>query len=204
MHIFNFPWLSGDVPRLPPYGVYISRLARCDTCCTSVLDFHFKNIEITPKLLAQGYRYRKLRTTKECSWSILWALFQIWWNIVSKIYSCGNLLPVLLRWSSLRSKEGEKCSEFRFVGLDLRHWKYDRVFIERMIGIVLSPLISLYRNFLNNYTLNNKAKGTIWRDLSKPSQRRQGHDPHPLWLLDGTSSAFGPEFGSRRVDHILL
>ena len=24
--IVNFPWLSGDVPRLPSYGVYISQL----------------------------------------------------------------------------------------------------------------------------------------------------------------------------------
>ena len=28
--------------------------------------------------------------------------------------------------------------------------------------------------------------------LSKPLQRRQGPDPRPLWLLVGTSSAFGP------------
>ena len=26
--IVNFPWLSGDVPRLPSYGVYISQLVR--------------------------------------------------------------------------------------------------------------------------------------------------------------------------------
>ena len=24
--IVNFPWLSGDVPRLPSYGIYISQL----------------------------------------------------------------------------------------------------------------------------------------------------------------------------------
>ena len=32
--IINFPWLSGDVPRLPPYGVYISQLVRFARCCT--------------------------------------------------------------------------------------------------------------------------------------------------------------------------
>ena len=31
--------------------------------CTSVLDFHSKNLLITSKLLTQGYRYRKLRKT---------------------------------------------------------------------------------------------------------------------------------------------
>ena len=38
--IVNFPWLSGDVPRLPSYGIYISQLVRFARCCTSVLDSH--------------------------------------------------------------------------------------------------------------------------------------------------------------------
>ena len=41
--IVNFPWLSGDVPRLPSYGVYISQLVRFARCCASVSDFHSKN-----------------------------------------------------------------------------------------------------------------------------------------------------------------
>ena len=61
--IVNFPWLSGDVPRLPSYGIYISQLVRFSRCCTSVLDFHSKNLQITSKLLTQGYRYYKLRKT---------------------------------------------------------------------------------------------------------------------------------------------
>ena len=61
--IVNFPWLSGDVPRLPSYGIYISQLVRFARCCTSVLDFNSKNLQITSKLLTQGYRYHKLRKT---------------------------------------------------------------------------------------------------------------------------------------------
>ena len=61
--IVNFPWLSGDVPRLPSYGIYISQLVRFARCCTSVFDFHSKNLQITSKLLTQGYRYHKLRKT---------------------------------------------------------------------------------------------------------------------------------------------
>ena len=61
--IVNFPWLSGDVPRLPSYGIYSSQLVRFARCCTSVLDFHSKNLQITLKLLTQGYRYHKLRKT---------------------------------------------------------------------------------------------------------------------------------------------
>ena len=51
--IVNFPWLSGDVPRLPSYGIYISQLVRFARCCTSVLDFHSKNLQITSKLLTR-------------------------------------------------------------------------------------------------------------------------------------------------------
>ena len=61
--IVNFPLLSGDVPRLPSYGIYISQLVRFARCCSSVFDFHFKNLQFTSKLLTQGYRYHKLRKT---------------------------------------------------------------------------------------------------------------------------------------------
>ena len=61
--IVNFQWLSGDFPRLPSYGIHISHLVRFARCCTSVLDFHSKNLKITSKLLTQGYRYHKLRKT---------------------------------------------------------------------------------------------------------------------------------------------
>ena len=61
--IVNFSWLSGDVPRLSSYGVYISQLVGFAGCCTSVSDFNSKNLELTSKLLSQGYRYDKLRKT---------------------------------------------------------------------------------------------------------------------------------------------
>ena len=65
--IVNFSWLSGDIPRLPSYGIYISQLVRFARCCTSVLDFNSKNLKITSKLLTQGYRYQKVRKTLESS-----------------------------------------------------------------------------------------------------------------------------------------
>ena len=65
--IVNFPWLSGDVPRLPLYGINISQLVRFARCCTNVLDFHSKNLQITSNLLTQGYRYHKLQKHLESS-----------------------------------------------------------------------------------------------------------------------------------------
>ena len=53
--IVNFPWLHGDVHRLPSFGVNISQLVRFARCCTSVLYFNSKHFHITSKLLTQGY-----------------------------------------------------------------------------------------------------------------------------------------------------
>ena len=61
--IVNFPWLTGDDPRLLSYCIYISQLVGFARCCASVFDFHSKNLQNTSKLLTQGHRYHKLRRT---------------------------------------------------------------------------------------------------------------------------------------------
>ena len=57
--IVNFPFLDGDVPRRPSYGVYISQLIRFARVCKNVDDFNTRNKCLTAKLLKQGYRYHK-------------------------------------------------------------------------------------------------------------------------------------------------
>lgn len=59
--IVNFPWLDGDIPRAPSYGIYISQLVRFARACSDVRNFHSRNLYLTSKLLSQGYRYHKLR-----------------------------------------------------------------------------------------------------------------------------------------------
>ena len=59
--IVNFPFLDGDVPRRPSYGVYISQLIRFARASSHVGDFNNRNKFLTAKLLKQGYRYHKLR-----------------------------------------------------------------------------------------------------------------------------------------------
>ena len=59
--IVNFPFLDGDVPRRPSYGVYISQLITFARVCSHVNDFNTRNKCLTAKLLKQGYRYHKLR-----------------------------------------------------------------------------------------------------------------------------------------------
>ena len=59
--IVNFPFLDGDIPRSPVYGVYISQLIRFARVCSNVDDFNNRNLFLTAKLLKQGYRYHKIR-----------------------------------------------------------------------------------------------------------------------------------------------
>ena len=59
--IVNFPFLDGDVPRSPSYGVYISQLIRFARVCSNDDDFNNRNLFLTAKLLKQGYRYHKIR-----------------------------------------------------------------------------------------------------------------------------------------------
>ena len=59
--IVNFPFLDGDVPRSPSYGVYISQLIRSVRVCSNNDDFNNKTLFLTANLLKQGYRYHKIR-----------------------------------------------------------------------------------------------------------------------------------------------
>ena len=52
--IVNFPFLDGDVPRSPSYGVYISQLIRFARVCSNIDDLDSRNLFLTAKLLKQG------------------------------------------------------------------------------------------------------------------------------------------------------
>ena len=52
--IVNFPFLDGDVPRRPSYGVYISQLIRFARSSSHVNDFNNRNKFLAAKLLQQG------------------------------------------------------------------------------------------------------------------------------------------------------
>ena len=59
--IVNFPFLDGDVPRSPSYGVFISQLIRFARVCSNVEDFNNRDLFLTAKLLKQGYRLYNIR-----------------------------------------------------------------------------------------------------------------------------------------------
>ena len=59
--IVNFPFLDGDVPCRPSYGVYISQLIRFARVCSHVDDLNTHNKYLTAKLLKKGCLYHKFR-----------------------------------------------------------------------------------------------------------------------------------------------
>lgn len=53
--IVNFPFLSGNIPALPAYGVYISQLIRHSRACITYHDFLERGLLLSQKLLSQGF-----------------------------------------------------------------------------------------------------------------------------------------------------
>ena len=47
--IVNFPFLDGDVPRSPSYGVYISQLIRFARVFSNIDDFNNRTLFLTAK-----------------------------------------------------------------------------------------------------------------------------------------------------------
>ena len=79
--IVNFPFLDGDVPGSPSYGVYISQLICFSRASSYVTDLNIRNKMLTQKLLKQGYQYHKLRKTFSKFYRRYYDLiskFQVW------------------------------------------------------------------------------------------------------------------------------
>ena len=53
--IVNFPFLDGDVPCSPSYGVYISQLIRFARECYNVDDINNRNLILTANMFLKGY-----------------------------------------------------------------------------------------------------------------------------------------------------
>ena len=162
----------------------------------SVSDFHLKNLQITSKLLTQGYRYHKLRQTFGKLFSSYSALLSKFYEILFLEYVSEGISPPVFYGDLVYKLSRVKCgANFVTSGSKtvkrLRRRKYDQVIIERTICLVLGPSTALYRSFRKDCIRTNKAVGNVWRVLSKPPQRRQGPDPSPLWLLVGTPLVLG-------------
>ena len=61
--IINFPFLCGNIPAAPAYGVYISQLVRYSRACGLYNDFLDRAWILTNKLLRQGFVAERLKSS---------------------------------------------------------------------------------------------------------------------------------------------
>ena len=157
-HLFSHSMSKASLPhrpRLPSYGIYISQLVRFARYCTSVFDFHSKNLQITSQLLTQGYRYHKLRKTFGKFFRLYSEHLSKFSDILFQEYvSKGISHPVVyvdLVYKLRRVKDTPNSisSGSKIVKRLRRRRQYDPLIIERTKGLVLRPSTALYRPFLN-------------------------------------------------------
>ena len=125
-------------------------------------------IQITSKLLAHGYRYYKLRKTFGKFFRSYSGLLSKFGGISFKEYDSVGISHPVFYCDLVYKLRRVKC-EVNFVSSGseiakrLRRRNYDQVIIKRTLDFVLGPSTALYRSFLKQCTLTNKAVGTIWR-----------------------------------------
>ena len=110
---------------------------------------------------------------------------------------CRNLAILRsknIRWSSLWTKEGQNSQTPSMTTV----WPIDHREDYRSCALPFYSLVHTFHKALHS----DKAVGTIWRALSKPTQRRQGPN-RPSDYFVGTPSAIRPELASRRAEHSL-
>ena len=83
--VINYPFLSGNIPKIPSYGVYVSQLIRfCNVSCESITNVV---VELNKKLIKQGFLVdslkRKFRQFAS-KYIHLWSKFGI--DITSEVY----------------------------------------------------------------------------------------------------------------------
>ena len=164
--IVNFPCMSGDVPRFPSYGIYISLLIRFARWCTIVFDLRSKDLQTTSKLLSQGYRYIPsfVKHFGKFSRSYSGLLSKFGAIPFQKYVTKGISHPVfygdlVYKLSRVRGSTNCIASGTKIVK-HLRRRQYDTGIIEKTECLVLGPSSVMYRLFLKHCTLTNKAMGT--------------------------------------------
>ena len=104
-------------PRLQSHGVYISKLVRFTMCCTSVLDFLSKNLNITSKLLT---RVTYIMSFEKHLVSSSGHTLSFYLNLVKYRFKNMFLKKSLIRYSTViwsSNKGGQTRNEFLLFGL---------------------------------------------------------------------------------------
>ena len=62
-HITNFPFLSGNIPTSPAYGIFISQLMRYALACSSYGCFILRATRLSNKMFEQKYVKERLKSS---------------------------------------------------------------------------------------------------------------------------------------------
>jgi hypothetical protein len=71
--VVNFTFICNNIPAAPAYGVYISQLMRYSRTCGSYHDFLHIGLQLTRKLLKQGFPIAKLKIPRSPTSAIYFA-----------------------------------------------------------------------------------------------------------------------------------
>ena len=88
--IVNFPFLDGDVPQRPSYGVYLNLFALPEHLRMLLTSINFNKF-LTAKLLKQGYRYHKIRKAFSKFYRRHFELIEKYYVSLKKTYATRNL-----------------------------------------------------------------------------------------------------------------
>ena len=164
--IVNFPWLDGDVPRCPSYGIYISQLVRFGRSCSSVVDFNYRNLSITNRLITQGFRYHKLRKAFCKFYNKYPDLIRKYNNVSCReLISKGISQPHFygdIVYKIRRIKDSNDIFEsIKKIVIKHQNRGYDPHLIERSVRLVYGPFTAVHRRLYPDCTLTAKADKTI-------------------------------------------
>ena len=162
--IVNFPFLDGDVPHSPSYGVYISQLIRFDRVFSNVDDINNRNLFLTAKLLKQGYRYHKIRKS--------FSKFYHRHSLIGK-YNIGlkNLLQqgisepifygdLVYKFKRIVGKPNF-CDQFKKIVKRYIRVEYNLDIMRQSACLVLNPIMAYSYGFLFNYTTLGQASDSM-------------------------------------------
>jgi len=66
--VVSFTFICNNIPAAPVYGVYISQLIRYLRACGSYHGFLYIGLQLTRKLLKQGFPVVKLKIARSPTW----------------------------------------------------------------------------------------------------------------------------------------
>jgi len=85
--IVNYPFLDGNIPSYPAYGVYMSQLIRYSRACNSYQDCLHRSVLLTRKLRNQGFIETRLRSTLKMDFG-RYRNLTLPYRVSATIYAC--------------------------------------------------------------------------------------------------------------------